>query len=105
MASQKPGKMIYMYNSMGKSDLTYGAEILSLYEDGRRRIDLTEMDSLRGQQGFLNYVQKTNEYIREKMDTILDDVARKQLIWYGHVERMDPMRLPEFMINWKPEGS
>ena len=24
---------------------------------------------------------------------ILDDINRKQLIWYGHVERMDPTRL------------
>jgi len=35
---------------------------------------------------------------------ILDDITRKQLIWYGHVERMDPMRLPRIMIHWKPEG-
>jgi len=34
---------------------------------------------------------------------ILDDITRKQLIWYGYVERMDPMRLPEVMIHWKPE--
>ena len=37
--------------------------------------------------------RKTNEYIRGKMDVqdmILDDITRKQLIWYGHVERMDP---------------
>ena len=37
-------------------------------------------------------------------DTILDEITRKQLIWYGHVERMDPTRLPKIMINWKPEG-
>jgi hypothetical protein len=35
---------------------------------------------------------------------ILDDITRKQLIWYGHVERMDPTRLPRIMIHWKPEG-
>jgi hypothetical protein len=34
----------------------------------------------------------------------LDDITRKQLIWYGHVERMDPTRLPKIMINWKTEG-
>jgi hypothetical protein len=42
--------------------------------------------------------------IRGKMDAqdmILDDITRKQLIWYGHVERMDPMRLPKIMIHWK----
>jgi hypothetical protein len=45
--------------------------------------------------------------LEEKMntpDTILDEITRKQLIWYGHVERMDPTRLPKIVINWKPEG-
>jgi hypothetical protein len=37
-------------------------------------------------------------------DTILDEITRIQLIWYGHIERMDPTRLPKIMINWKPEG-
>jgi hypothetical protein len=37
-------------------------------------------------------------------DTILDEITQKQLIWYGHVERMDPTWLPKIMINWKPEG-
>jgi hypothetical protein len=37
-------------------------------------------------------------------DTILDEITRKQLIWYGNVERMDSTRLPKIMINWKPEG-
>jgi hypothetical protein len=27
-----------------------------------------------------------------------------KLIWYGHVERIDPMQLPKIMINWKPNG-
>ena len=35
---------------------------------------------------------------------ILDDITRKQLIQYGCVERMDPIRLPKIMIHWKPEG-
>jgi hypothetical protein len=51
--------------------------------------------------------RKTNEYIRGKMDAqdmILDDITRKQLIWFGHVERIDPKRLPKIMIHWKPEG-
>jgi hypothetical protein len=51
--------------------------------------------------------RKTNEYVRGKMDAqvmILDDITRKQLIWYGHVERMDSTRLPKIVIHWKPEG-
>jgi hypothetical protein len=50
--------------------------------------------------------RKTNEYIRGKMDAqdmTLDDITRKQLIWYGHVERMDPTRLPKIIIHCKPE--
>ena len=52
-------------------------------------------------------LREMNEYIRGKMDTldmILDDITWKQLIWYGHVERMGPTRLPKIMIHWKPEG-
>jgi len=37
-------------------------------------------------------------------DTIFDEITRKQLIWYGHVERTDRERLPKIMINWKREG-
>ena len=84
--------------------LTYGAETWSLCEDDRRRITAT---ALRRSTRISKLDRKTNECIREKMDardTVLDDITRKQLIWYGHVERMNPTRLPEIMINWKPEG-
>ena len=92
---------------MVKSVLIYGAETCSLYEDDGRRINATEMDALRRSARISKLDRKTNEYIREKMnaqDTILDDINRKQLIWYGHVERMDRTRLQKIMINWKPEG-
>jgi hypothetical protein len=65
------------------------------------------MDALRGSARISKLDRKTNEYIRGKMDTkdmILDDITRKQLIWYGHVERRDPTRLPKIMIHWKLEG-
>jgi len=64
------------------------------------------MDAFRRSARISKLDRKTNEYIREKMseqDTILNEITRKQLIWYGHVERMDPTRLPKIMINWKPE--
>jgi hypothetical protein len=99
--------MIYTYNNIDKSTLIYGAETWSLYEDDRRRIDATEMDALRRSARISKLDIKTNEYIRGKMDAqnmMLDDVTRKQLIWYGHVERMDQTRLPKIMIHWKPEG-
>jgi hypothetical protein len=51
--------------------------------------------------------RKTNEYVRGKVDaqeTILDGITRKQLVWFGRVEKMVPLRLPKITINCKPEG-
>jgi hypothetical protein len=96
-----------IYNSMDKSVPIYGAETWSLFEDDRRRINATEMDASRRSTRISKLDRKTNEYVREKMytpDTILDEITRKQLLCYGHVERMDLTRLPKIMINWKPEG-
>jgi hypothetical protein len=79
----------------------------SVYEEDRRRINATEMDALRRSARISKLDRKTNEYIRGKMDAkemILDEITPKQLIWYGHVERMDQTRLPKIMIYWKPEG-
>ena len=81
-----------IHNSIVKSVLTYAAEIWRLYEDDRRRINGTEMDGLRRSARISKLDRKTNEYITEKMDTqdtVLDDVTREQLIWFGHVERMN----------------
>ena len=78
-------KMIY--NSMVKSVLIYAAKTWSLYEDDRRRINTTEMDVLRQSARISKLDRKMNEYITGKMDAqdmILDDITRKQLIWYGH---------------------
>ena len=65
------------------------------------------MDALRRSARISKLDRKTNEYIRGKLDVqdmTLDDITQKQLIWYGHVERLDPMRLPYIIIHWKPEG-
>jgi hypothetical protein len=83
-----------VYNSMVKSVLVYEAKTWNLYEDDRRRIDVTEMDALRRSARISKLDRKMNDYIRGKMDAqnmILDDITRKQLIWYGHVKRIDPM--------------
>ena len=80
-----------IYNSMVKSVLTYGAETWSSYDD-RRRINGTERDALRVSARVSKLDRKTNECIREQMDTqdtVLDDVTRKELVWCGHVERMN----------------
>jgi hypothetical protein len=65
------------------------------------------MDVLRRSARISKLNRKTNENITGKIeaqDMILDDITRKQLIWYGHVERMDPTGLTKIMIHYKPEG-
>jgi hypothetical protein len=39
------------------------------------------------------------------MSILEEKLTRKELIWYGHVERMDPRQLSKVMILWKPEGT
>jgi hypothetical protein len=102
--TKKRKKMIY--NSMIKSVLIYGAEIWNLHEDDRRRINATEMEALRRSARTSKLDRKPNEIIRGKMDTqdmILDEITRKQLIWYGHIQNIDPTHLPKIMIHWEPE--
>jgi hypothetical protein len=65
------------------------------------------MDALRRSARTSKLDRKPNEIIRGKMDAqdiILDEITRKQIIWYGHVERMDPTRIPKIMIHCEPEG-
>jgi hypothetical protein len=62
---------------MVKSVLTYGAEIWSLYEDGRG-LNVTEMAVLRRSARIYKLDRKMNEYIRGKIDAqdmILDDIT------------------------------
>jgi hypothetical protein len=64
------------------------------------------MDGLRRSARTSKLDRKTNVYIRWKMeaqDMILDEITRNQIICCGHVERMDPTRLPKIMIHWEPE--
>jgi hypothetical protein len=73
-----------IYNSMVISVLIYGAETWSLHEDGRKRINVTEMDALRRSVRISKLDRKTNEYIREKMDapgTKLDNSKATYLVW------------------------
>jgi hypothetical protein len=46
-----------------------------------------------------------NEIIREKMDIknkILSDIWPKQIIWYGHLQRVDEERLPQLTLSSTP---
>jgi hypothetical protein len=36
--------------------------------------------------------------------SVLDDIKTKQLQWYGHVQRMEEVRLRKEVMKWRPPG-
>jgi len=47
----------------------------------------------------------TNYKIRKitKVETIIvEEIQRRQLIWYGHVERIEDTRTPKQILKWTP---
>jgi len=36
--------------------------------------------------------------------SLLDDIKTKKLQWYGHVHRMEEVRLPKEVMKWRPPG-
>jgi hypothetical protein len=36
--------------------------------------------------------------------SLLDDIKRKELQWYGHVQRMEEGRLSKEVMKWRPPG-
>ena len=65
----------------------------------------TEMDFLRRSCRLRRVDRVRNETIRNRMGMerdIVDEVQRKQLVWYGHTCRMDEERTPNRVLQWTP---
>ena len=70
-------------------------------------LEAAEMDFWQSATGRSTLERVTNELIREIMEVmhiIVDEIKNRQLIWYGHVERMPETMFPSQGINWKPPG-
>lgn len=94
-----------IYNTMIKSNLLYGAETWRITEENKRRLETVEMDVLRRSLGVSRLQKIRNEEIRRLMGvdgTLYEDIEAKQLIWYGHLQRMDEQRLPKKVFEWIP---
>ena len=73
-------------------------------ETTKRMLEATEIDFLGRVMGRSWFNGVTNEQIREIMPvtyTIMDEINR-QLIWYGHMQRIIETRIPKQVINGKP---
>lgn len=96
-----------IYNTIVKAITTYSSEVWPLKETTKKMLKATEMDYWRRAAGRSRMERIPNERIREVMKvkhTIVDDIQDKQLIWFGHVQRMPETRIPKQVMQWKPGG-
>ena len=65
-----------------------------------------EMDFWRRATGRSRRERVTNDHIKKIMEIehkIVDDLPTKQLIWFGHAQRMKDQRIPKQIFKWQPE--
>jgi hypothetical protein len=66
-----------------------------------------QMDFLRRNCGISRLDHVRNDRIKEIMDldkTIIDRVEERQLVWYGHLQRMSEERWPKKIWEWTHQG-
>lgn len=98
-------RKLNIYNTIIKSSLLYGSETWRLTERTKKMIEATEMDALRRSARISRIDRVRNDDVRQLMkieDTVINVIEQKQLIWYGHVQRMQDCRLPKQAMNWIP---
>lgn len=84
--------------------MLYGAKARRLSEVDKRKINAVEMDASRRSRR-ISREHVTNKRIREMMSvecTIMDNIEKRQLIWFGYVRRMAEKRLPKIVMDWIP---
>ena len=90
-----------IYGSIVQSVLTYGAEVWDV--TAKNKLLSYEMDYLRRSCRLRRVDRLRNETIRNMMGMerdIVNEVQRKQLVWYGNTCRMDEERIPNRVLQW-----
>jgi hypothetical protein len=65
-----------------------------------------EMDALRRSSRISRKDRIRNVSIRQQIgleETIIKEIEKNRLTWYGHVQRMAEGRLPKIALNWMPK--
>lgn len=98
---------IRIYHSIVQSILLYGSDTWELTKRDKQRINAVEMDFLRRSCRVSRMDRIRNLEIRErigKLDTTIEQIEKKRLIWFGHTQRMREERWPKKVLNWNPPG-
>ena len=80
-----------MYNSCVRSVILYGSETWPVKMEDNQRLRRTEMSMIRWICGVKLKERKSSDELRNLLglDSILVEMQRKRLRWFGHVERHD----------------
>ena len=95
-----------IYNALIESSLLYGSETWRLTENNKRRVEATEMDSLRRTSIISRKERIRNVTVRQQIvleEPIIKEFEQNRLTWYGHVQRMAEGRLPKLALKWMPK--
>jgi hypothetical protein len=96
-----------LYSTIIESIGLYGAEIWEITETNKKKLQAFQMDFLGRSCGISRSDHVRNDRIKEIMDldkTIIDRVEEKQLVWYGHLQRMSEERWSKKIWEWTPHG-
>ena len=98
-------RKLYIYQTIIKKILVYGAEVWQIPTREINKILSTEMDVLRRSARKSRMKRTKNERIKEIMGVkgkpdIIDIIQKKRLQWYGHVKRMPEERIPKLITEW-----
>ena len=96
-----------MYQQVLVPTVTYGAETWGLRELERRLLNVFEMKCLRPMVGVARWDRIWNEEIRRRAgikETHAEEVDRRVLRWFGHVDRMDEGCWPRKVRAARVEG-
>jgi hypothetical protein len=99
-------KKLNIYNAWIKSSLLCGTEMWRLTENNKRRVEATEMNAMRGSPRILRKDRIRNVNKRQHIgveETIIKEIEKNQLTWYGHVQTMAEGRLLKRALKWIPK--
>jgi hypothetical protein len=99
----RKGRGLNIYNASIKNSLWCGAETCRLTENNKRWFEATEMDGLRRSSRISRKDRIRNVTIGQQIgleETVIKEIEKNRLTWYGHVQRMAEGRLPKITLKW-----
>ena len=96
-----------LFRAIVVPSLVYGAETWPATEGLLKRLDTFQSRCLRRIWGinWWDYIRTEDVLHRSHQPSVSTIIRRSRLRWFGHVMRMDEIRLPKRILDWKPCGT